>query len=233
MVLRVKQKQEKKVAAFFDVDETLINQKSMFTFFDYWAAENNLLDLKDKFQSSFRTAREQNQSREKLNQMYYQLFAGESLSKIVCAGELWFKKCVASGEFFIKKTLEHVYMHQSNGDRVVFVSGSMLPLLHPIARYLNVDDVLCNELIVDPHGILTGQIGKIQTIGKGKAVSIKSFAMANNIVLHKSYAYGDDVSDIHMLLAVGNPVYLGVKSEIVKYAKNNDLPVPNIIDINS
>lgn len=233
MVIRVKQKKEKSVAGFFDVDETLINQKSMFSFFDYWVAENNLVDLNNKYQSSFRTAREQNQSREKLNQMYYQFFAGESLSKIVCAGELWFKKCLSSGEFFIEETLEHLYMHQNNGDRVVFVSGSMLPLLRPIAKYLNVNDVLCNELIIDKHGILTGQIGKIQTIGKGKSVSIKLFALENNINLHKSFAYGDDVSDIHMLLAVGNPVYFGVKCEMVKYAKDNGLPVPNIIDINS
>ena len=42
---------------------------------------------------------------------------------------------------------------------VVFVSGSMCPVLEPITKYLGVKDILYAPLKITDKGYLTGEIG--------------------------------------------------------------------------
>lgn len=218
-------KSRHQVAAFFDVDDTLITIKSMFDFFDYWVVEQNLPEMKSKFDAVFQEARKQAKPREELNKMYYEFFVGQSIDVIAKSGREWFQRNVLSKNVFIDKTVQRLKAHKVAGDRIVFVSGSMSPLLQPIADYLDVDDLLCTNLIVDDMGFLTGQIGSIQTIGRGKSDAMTRFAFDNDINLTNSYAYGDDISDMHMLLVVGNPVYVGKQLDMLEYAQKNDWQV--------
>lgn len=208
-------------AAFFDVDDTLISVKSMFDFFTYWTQVKNLPDVKMQFEASFHVLRESKNPREVLNRLYYCFFAGHDLSELENVGRQWFNKNIIDKDFFIDKTLRRLRQHQNEGDLIVFISGSMLPLLQPIADYLNVEHILCTELLSNHQGILTGEIGDIQTIGQGKAVAMQQFAIRENIKMAESYAYGDDISDIGMLSATGNPVYVGNDLVMFVYAKEH------------
>ncbi|MFW5402687.1 HAD-IB family hydrolase, partial [Yersinia sp. 1252 StPb PI] len=60
--------------AFYDVDDTLINIKSMFDFFHFWASENKLDSQKEKFDSQFSVLARKTNSREELNRTYYRFF---------------------------------------------------------------------------------------------------------------------------------------------------------------
>ena len=60
----------RKHAAFFDVDETLINIKSMFDFYDFWCRENNQNDRLLRYMSRFRTDVKNGVPRETLNRDY-------------------------------------------------------------------------------------------------------------------------------------------------------------------
>lgn len=64
--------------------------------------------------------------------------------------------------------MEALRRHQLQGVSVVFLSGSMHPILSPIASYLDVRDIICTKLLIDSTGNVTGEIGKPQTIGEGK-----------------------------------------------------------------
>lgn len=99
----------------------------------------------------------------------------------------------------------------------VFISGSMLPILSPIAKYLGVTEVLCAPVIINDAGELTGEIGLPQTIGTGKR---RAFSLCDDKEINPAdcYAYGDDLSDIPMLEATGHPVCVGKHSALTRYA---------------
>lgn len=98
----------------------------------------------------------------------------------------------------------------------MFVSGSFDALLKPIARHLGVHQILCAPLLLGPGGILTGEIGHPQTIGKGKAEAIELFLDGQEVDPALCFAFGDDVSDIDMLACVGNPVVVGTNTPLAK-----------------
>lgn len=212
-------------AAFFDVDDTLITVKSMFDFFEYLSEKKQLTLLKFKFEQTFKQARANDWPREALNSLYYQFLSGMKMSELIVLGECWFDDNVLTKGKFISKTIKCLRKHQSRGEKIIFVSGSMLPLLNPIARYFQVDGILCVQPIVDVQGFLTGKIKGIQTIGEGKAKAIRKFALKEKIDLSMSYGYGDDISDLNMLSCVGNPVYVGNNSTMLNHAKYHNWSV--------
>ncbi|MGP2468754.1 HAD family hydrolase [Yersinia sp. 2540 StPb PI] len=207
--------------AFYDVDDTLINIKSMFDFFHFWASENKLDSQKEKFDSQFSVLARKTNSREELNRTYYRFFKDVPLLKIEECAVSWFKKTFSTTDIFITYTLKSILAHRVLGHNIVLVSGSMAPLLKPIARLLGVTDILCTELVIDNSGVVTGEILGTQTIGDGKAFVIRQYAEKNNIKLSTCFAYGDDVSDIPMLSCVGHPVCIGEGTKLSNYAADN------------
>lgn len=224
-MMQTKSNTNQAIAAFFDVDETLITIKSMFNFFEYLSEVKKLHDLKVQFDDAFKQARANNRPREELNSMYYQLLSGMSMDELFSIGKIWFEQNVVNKNAFIQKTVDRLHQHQTIGERTVFVSGSMLPLLKPIAEYLKVDDILCVNPVVDQQRILTGEITGIQTIGAGKATAIEKFALEQGIDLSSSYGYGDDISDLNMLSCVGHSVYVGDHPTMLQLAKQNNWQV--------
>ncbi|HGM5491708.1 TPA: HAD-IB family hydrolase [Serratia fonticola] len=208
-------------AAFFDVDETLIKMKSMFHFYHFWCQSREIMGEYQLFDSKFCSARENGMAREKLNRMYYRQFSGVDIDELYQAGETWFKKFLTSDEAYIAPTLEAYQRHKQRGELTVFISGSMLPLLKPLGKQLNVDAILCTKLLLDEQGKLTGEIGDPQTIGEGKKRAMQTFSQQMHIDLRKSFAYGDDISDIPMLAATGHPICAGDYAILANYAWQN------------
>lgn len=205
-------------AAFFDVDNTLINIKSMFNFYQYWASAKGYQKKYNLYIANFEKEVKANVARTILNKNYYKEFENESLDELYSQGKDWFEYIFTNKQLFIQETLKCLNQHKINGYKIIFVSGSMLPLLEPIANYLHVDKILCTTLDV-VNGKLTGNIRHPQTISEGKSVAIKEYARFNDINLLDSYAYGDDISDVPMLLSVGHPVCVGSNIELLKYAQ--------------
>ncbi|WP_190324625.1 haloacid dehalogenase-like hydrolase, partial [Enterobacter ludwigii] len=69
-------------------------------------------------------------------------------------GEKWFRRKLES-EFFIESAVSALKKHQNQNMYTVFISGSMLPILSPIAKYLGVTEVLCAPVIINDEGELT------------------------------------------------------------------------------
>ncbi|CAH0529998.1 HAD family hydrolase [Vibrio hippocampi] len=209
-----------KVAAFFDVDETLIHTKSMFDFYEFWCKKIGQGDLFKRYNAKLNTDRAAGVVREQLNREYYQQFEGQRYQTLESVGQEWFQSC-CDDSFFLERSVTALKEHQRAGHQVVFVSGSMCPILEPIAQFLNVEHILCTSLILDQEGMLTGQIGKPQTIGKGKKVAMSDFCQTHHIDLNHCYAYGDDISDVDMLEATGNPICVGENPHLLRHAKQH------------
>lgn len=191
--------------AFFDVDDTLISIKSMLSFQDYWYEAHNNYDAREQYYVDLQRHMHVNSSWEDLNRRYYQYFSGRKVCEVDVLCEQWFYSVLqCEKKFFHPLPLAELKKHQSLGHEVVFVSGSFPALLHPIANHLGVKHVLATtmEVLKDCY---TGRILEPQTIGEGKAIAIGKFLQDCSVSPSICYAYGDDVSDIPMLMSVGKP----------------------------
>jgi len=156
-----------KSVAFFDVDETIVNIKSMFDFFSFWCIRTNKIEQLKKYNSYLKSEVEKGVSREKINREYYMQFNGVKYNDLLISGEIWFNKII-NNDLFIDSAMEALRRHQLQGVSVVFLSGSMHPILSPIASYLDVRDIICTKLLIDSTGNVTGEIGNLKLLARVK-----------------------------------------------------------------
>jgi HAD superfamily hydrolase (TIGR01490 family) len=206
--------------AFFDVDETLISLKSMFDFLPRWSAQRGASQQTQELTATLERARASGTSREELNRLYYRGFRGASLAELTAAGRRWFEERFERGEPpYHREVVARLIQHRVDGIEPVLVSGSMPPLLQPIAEQLGVPHCLCTQLRCDERGVLTGEIGAPQTIGAGKATALRAFLAHHGAEARDCFAYGDDVSDAPMLEAVGAAVAVGASPALIALAQ--------------
>ena len=100
-----------------------------------------------------------------------------------------------------------LHQHNEQGDVVLLVSGTPVPLLARLAQDLDVDHVVGTELEIK-DGVFTGHNSSPACIGQSK-VSLTQEYLENidlEINCEASFAYADTLSDAQLLSMVGNPV---------------------------
>lgn len=211
--------------AFFDVDDTLIRTKSMFSFFHYWCSEC-VRDpgLLAAFDAHFERARAAGARREELNRDYYRFLTGVEPRALALAGERWARGIIDEGLFYAV-TVDRLQNLARQGFVPVFVSGSFNDVLEPIAQHLEVKHILATKMLLGLDGLYSGEIGGIQTIGIGKARSIEEFLRSKDTLAKECWAFGDDVSDVPMLECVGHPVAVGANPSLYAVARKNQWPI--------
>ncbi|WP_035791755.1 HAD family hydrolase [Kitasatospora mediocidica] len=203
---------------FCDVDETLIDCKSMFDFLDYYLGERH-------GQDGLARAREVRESllaqaargvpREETNRSYFRAFTGESAREVEQWGERWFAERSARASFYLAPTRAALARHRAAGAALVLVSGSFPALLGPIARDVGAHHVIAT-LPQERDGMLTGSIVGEPVIGRGKHAAVLSvLARHPHLDAADCYGYGDHISDLPMLEAVGHPVVVGHNPELL------------------
>lgn len=208
--------------AFFDVDDTLIRTKSMFSFFQHWC-EDWVRDptLLATFKAHFEAAFSGDAPREELNRDYYHFLAGAEPRLLAKAGERW-ARSVIDQDLFYAPTVAQLRDRVHHGTIPVFVSGSFNEVLKPIASHLGVRHILATRMQLGPEGFYTGEIHTPQTIGTGKALAIETFLSEQGSIAADCWAFGDDISDLPMLECVGHPVAVGSNTDLTKIAKTRD-----------
>lgn len=192
--------------AFFDVDETVIAVKSMVEFWEYWLASNPSPVAADV--SGLRAEAAVTRDREALNRRYYRRYAGVPSADLEAAGRRWYDTYRRGGTAFVAATLDALAVHRAAGHEIVLVSGSMRPLLAPLAEELGAVAVLCTELVVRSGGVLTGEVHR-PMIGAAKAEAAVRIMRERGVDPRDCFAYGDHESDLALLRAVGGPVVVG------------------------
>jgi len=201
----------KNVYAFFDVDGTLIHGKSMFGFHDFWyqswiglSSKDHREEYKD-VSAILRMLQNGNSSRDVVNRRFYELFAGRDVTEVTRCAQAWAQRELAKPAFLVQEVVAELQSLRAKGIEPVFVSGSFMEVLRPIAQHLDVSHVLATQLLHDGRRY-NGRFKPPQTIGAGKAVAVRDFAQEHGAQLQECWAYGDDVSDVDMLEVVGNAV---------------------------
>ena len=187
--------------AFFDMDETLVTCKSMFSFYQYFERKKprRLLSNFSELIKNITELVEKGATREEINRYYYTQYKGVNQLKVRDSSFKWFENCQDVSYLDIgKRKLKEL---QAQGWNIVVVSGSMYDIIYPILNDLNIEHSLCTEPEVE-YGCYTGNLNT-QAIGQGKAKLVQEFCEHRRINLEDCIGVGDHISDIPMLELLG------------------------------
>jgi HAD superfamily hydrolase (TIGR01490 family) len=148
---------------------------------------------------------------------------GESLTELDTIGERLFVERVATWVFPYMHEL--VRAHQQRGHTVVLSSSALTIHAEPVARFLEINHVLCNHFDVDDDGLLTGRITRPVIWGTKKADAVQQFCDENHVDLQRSYFYADGNEDAALMKLVGNPRPVNPRPGLAAMAVEHDWPV--------
>lgn len=129
-------------------------------------------------------------------------YRGREVLSIYREVEAFFERDVAWA--ICEQAREKIAHHREQGHVIALLTSATHFLSTPLAKVLDVEHVLCTEVEVDA-GVLTGNTIEPLCYGPGKVQRAECFAEAHDIVLEDSYFYSDSISDLPMLERVGHP----------------------------
>ena len=214
------------VAAFFDVDNTIIRGASAFhlgrglyrrKFFSLW----DLLTF-GVHQARYRLFGENSKQISEIRERALSIVAGHSVAEIAAIGEEVYDEVLALRIF--PGTQRVLEKHLAAGHEVWLVTASPLEIGELIARRLGATGAL-GTVAEHRDGFYTGRLVGDLLHGKAKATAVRKLAAERGLDLEASYAYGDSANDIPILSEVGNPCPINPDRRLRKHAQAVGWPV--------
>jgi putative phosphoserine phosphatase / 1-acylglycerol-3-phosphate O-acyltransferase len=138
-------------------------------------------------------------------------------------GERIFRQSVA--DLIYPEMRELVQAHQRRGHTVVLSSSALTNQVAPVARYLGIEHIVCNQLVASKQGILTGEIKPPVIWGPTKASGVQQFAVDHQVDLRSSYFYADGDEDLSLMRLVGHPRPTNPGPALTKVAVRSGWPI--------
>ena len=207
-----------RVAAFFDLDKTLMAGSSGI-FFARAAYDAGMISrarlLRDAYENlRFRLRGSTDERADDVRRRVGRMIAGvperelRRLSPRVLAGVL---------PRLYPQMLERAYAHQDEGVDVYIITAASQEMADLLAHVLAFDGGLGSRSeVVD--GRYTGRPAGPFNYREGKVLSMRELALREGIDLTASYAYSDSESDLPMLCAVGHPVVVNPDRDLRQIA---------------
>ncbi len=212
-----------RIAALFDLDQTLLAGFSATSFF------------RERFVSGRMAPRELGESL--LGGLAFALgrtgfsglmsastaaYRGTAEAVLEEIGEEVFRKHLATKIYPESRAL--VEAHRRRGHTIAIISSATRYQAVPVARDLGIGHVMCTELEV-ANGVFTGRVVRPTCYGEGKATAARRLAVEHGLDLAQSYFYSDSHEDLPLLEAVGKPRPLNPNRELAQIAKERRWPV--------
>jgi HAD superfamily hydrolase (TIGR01490 family) len=122
--------------------------------------------------------------------------------------------------------LDCVLDHQARGHAVVLLTGSLSFLLLPLQEDLGADWLIATE-VGRNRGRFTGEIQGLHPRGENKLRLLLELALAQGLDLSQSYAYGDHIQDMHLFRSIGHPVVVNPSWRLRRQARRRRWPIRN------
>ncbi len=212
-----------RIAAFFDVDKTILSENSGTLYFralydrgevdwktlainlgSYLQYKLNLLDLE----------------RWTANTMVQ--FRGRSERALQAEAEAWFLEYVVPTIYPEARAL--VRKHLSEDRVVALVSGATSFVVRPLADHLGIEHVVPTQLEVK-DGIYTGRVIEPICFGEGKIYWLQQLIEREGIDLARSYFYTDSITDLPLLDLVGHAIVVNPDPLLYREARRRRWPV--------
>jgi HAD superfamily hydrolase (TIGR01490 family) len=120
--------------------------------------------------------------------------------------------------------LERMSWHWTEGHLVFLVSGTFDFLAQGIARQLPGPVQVCATQLETRDGCWTGRLAGPHLDGAKKGRAVRSLASRFGLSLWDSYAYGNSISDLPMLDAVGHRFAVNPSARLRRIAFNEGWP---------
>jgi putative phosphoserine phosphatase/1-acylglycerol-3-phosphate O-acyltransferase len=212
-----------KIAALFDLDQTLLAGFSATAFF------------RERFVSGRMSPRELGDSL--LGALSFSLgrtgfsgfmaattsaYRGTAESVLEEIGQEVFERDLAADIYPESRAL--VRAHQEMGHTVGVVTSATRYQAEPFARDLGIEHVMCTRLEVE-KGVFTGRVVHPTCYGEGKADVARRLSGEHDLELESSYFYTDSHEDLPLLEIVGHPRPLNPNRQLAQIAKERIWPV--------
>lgn len=215
-----------RVAAFFDLDKTVIAKASMVAF-SRPLQRAGLLSRRMMLRAAW-------------GQLLYAQFGAtpeklEKLRESVLRLTKGWDQAEISGivrealgdviePIVFDEALDLIRSHQRSGHKVFIVSASPEEVVAPIAQLLEVDEAIATRAELDEHGCYSGRTERY-VYAEEKVAAITEAAERDDLDLARCWAYSDSATDIPMLAAVGNPVAVNPDRELARAARERGWPI--------
>jgi len=207
-------------AAFFDVDNTMMQGASVFHFARGLAARK-FFTTGDLVRFAVRQVRfrvggealiDTSDSREEA----LSFVAGRSVAEIVTLGEEIYDELMADKIYPGTRALAQ--RHLDAGQRVWLVTATPVELAQIIGRRLNLTGAL-GTVAATEDGVYTGRLVGELLHGKAKAAAVRALAAREGLDLRRCTAYSDSINDLPMLSAVGTAVAVNPDGQLRDIAR--------------
>lgn len=210
-----------KIGAFFDLDGTLLPAPSLeWRFISWqlahdefsgrnlarwlgWCAKNILCD---------RTAALDG------NKLY---LAGLPTSLV----KGWARSLEMNPPVFCTDGMGRLIWHYRQGHRPILVSGTLAPLARELARHLPCPIEICATELDALDGVWTGWLAGEHMSAWAKARAAMAQAALHRLDLSRSFAYGNDASDIPLLELAGHRLAVNPTASLSRAARKRGWPV--------
>ena len=137
---------------------------------------------------------------------------------------------------FFAQAGERVAWHAKQGHEIVLVSGTLEPLAREAARAMEAEVaargitariLVCATRLEEENGKWTGRILGEAMFGEVKARATKRLAEKMQLDLERCYAYGDRLTDRWLMAAVGRPVAVNPTKDLASLARSRAWPILN------
>lgn len=202
-----------RVAAFFDLDGTLLKGESQLLFL-LWCAQRKIVPVLRSLKVLVRYAAYLlgiSSDVLLLRKEGLGLLAGVEVKRLEAAGEDFFRECLVAR--LRRQSLEIVEAHRRNGHVIVLVTAASEVVARPVATWLKTDALIATVLEQE-RGVLLGIRQLPEPYGEGKLLLVRQFADQHGISLQHSFAYADHHSDASLLAMAGHPFAVNPTSKL-------------------
>jgi len=119
---------------------------------------------------------------------------------------------------------EIVAAHQRRGHTVVLSSSATGYQVDPVARFLGIDNVICNRFEIEDE-VLTGNLQEPIIWGKTKAQAAQRFAHEHGVELDQCWFYADGNEDLALMHLVGQPRPVNPRKKLARIAQKRGWPI--------
>ncbi|MDH2416975.1 HAD-IB family hydrolase [Nocardioides sp. CER19] len=208
-----------RVAAFFDMDGTLLSSNVVETYLWMRLAE---LSPTEKVAEAARMAarlpkivQADRYDRAGMLRAVYKDYAGARLADLDAIVDVHLAPYVL--ERLAPDAVRRIRQHRAAGHTTVLITGALRPLTRPLTPLF--DHIEAADLGVDDRGRCTGHLTTPPLVGESRAAFVREFGRSHGLDLAASFAYADSYSDLSLLEAVGHPVAVRPDVALFRHAR--------------
>ena len=216
-----------KIAAFFDVDNTIMRGASIFHLARGVAARK-LVSTREISDFAWKQLKFIASGSENLEDMKEVTEAALAFVKGRRVADVLEFVDEIIDERLLKKlwpgTVALAQQHITDGAQVWLVSTTPVEVAKLIADRLGFTGAL-GTVSESKDGVYTGRLVGLPLHGPAKSEAVKSLALAEGLDLNGCFAYSDSLNDIPLLSLVGNPFAINPDRKLAAYSRNHGWPV--------